>query len=60
MAWVANTARIFSLGCAGLLFGPDFARGWFHQWGGWLVLCLMFLLCERAFRMLAGRKVAAT
>ena len=59
LAWIANTARIFTLGCAGLVFGPDFARGWFHQWGGWLVLCLMFLLCERAFRMLAGRKATA-
>jgi exosortase len=55
LAWVANTSRIFMLGCAGLLFGSDFARGWFHNWGGWLVLCSMFFLCERAF-ILLGRK----
>jgi len=48
LAWVANTLRIFVLGCAGLLCGPDFAMGWFHQWGGWLVLCVMFLLCKMA------------
>jgi exosortase len=56
LAWAANTLRIFMLGCAGLMFGSDFARGWFHQWGGWLVLCLMFLLCERVFNLLAGKR----
>jgi len=55
LAWIANTSRIFMLGCAGLLFGSDFARGWFHQWGGWLVLCLMFLLCERVFTLFAQK-----
>ena len=59
LAWIANTSRIFILGCAGLLFGSDFARGWFHQWGGWLVLCLMFFLCERVFSFFAGKRVAA-
>jgi exosortase len=59
LAWVANTTRIFSLGCAGLLFGPDFARGWFHNYGGWLVLCFMFLLCERLFNMWAGKRPKA-
>jgi exosortase len=49
LAWAANTTRIFMLGCAGLLFGSDFASGWFHQWGGWLVICFMFLICERVF-----------
>lgn len=56
LAWVANTFRIFMLGCACLMFGSDFARGWFHQWGGWLVLCLMFLLCERVFNLLARKR----
>ena len=56
LAWLANTSRIFMLGCAGLMFGSDFARGWFHNWGGWLVLCLMFILCERAFNLLAGAR----
>jgi exosortase len=55
LAWIANTSRIFMLGCAGLLLGPDFARGWFHNCGGWLVLCFMFILCERAFTSWAGR-----
>jgi len=55
LAWIANTSRIFMLGCAGLLFGPDFARGWFHNYGGWLVLCFFFLLCERVFNTWAGK-----
>jgi exosortase len=59
LAWIANTARIFMLGCAGLVCGADFARGWFHQWGGWLVLCLMFLLCERLFTLFAARRKLA-
>jgi exosortase len=60
LAWAANTLRIFMLGGAGLLFGSDFARGWFHEWGGWLVLCLMFLLCERVFNLLAVRRRTAS
>ncbi len=56
LAWLANTLRIFMLGSAGVLFGSDFASGWFHKWGGWLVLCLMFLLCERVFNLLAGKR----
>jgi len=56
LAWLANTIRIFMLGCAGLWIGPDFANGWFHKWGGWLVLCLMFLLCESLFSLLTARK----
>jgi exosortase len=55
LAWIANTSRIFMLGCAGLLVGPDFARGWFHEWGGWLVLCLMFCMCVKAFNLLTAR-----
>lgn len=46
LAWLANTLRIFALGCAGLAFGPGFAMGWFHEWGGWLVVCVMFFLSQ--------------
>jgi exosortase len=60
LAWAANTFRIFMLGCAGLIFGSDFARGWFHQWGGWLVLCLMFLLCERVLSLFAVKRGSAS
>jgi len=49
LAWLANTARILTLGIAALSFGSEFAMGWFHQWGGWLVLCVMFLLCQWFF-----------
>lgn len=45
-AWLANTLRIFLIGVTGLLFGRDFAMGWFHTLGGWLVLLLMFVLCQ--------------
>lgn len=45
-AWLANTLRIFLIGVTGLLFGHEFAMGWFHTLGGWLVLLLMFLLCQ--------------
>jgi exosortase len=58
LAWVANTLRIFMLGCAGLMFGSRFAMGWFHKWGGWLVLCFMFFLCERIFSRFAGKRPA--
>jgi len=60
LAWLANTMRIFMLGLAGVTMGPDFAMGWFHKWGGWAVLCAMYLLCQMLFRALAfqGKKPA--
>lgn len=45
-AWLANTLRILMIGVSGLVVGPEFAMGWFHTFGGWVVLCLMFLLCQ--------------
>jgi exosortase/archaeosortase family protein len=53
LAWLANSIRILSLGVIALSFGADFAMGWFHQWGGWLVLCVMFALCQWVFGLLA-------
>lgn len=52
LAWLANTLRIFMLGCVGLTFGPDFAMDWFHQWGGLAVLLVMFILCQGFFLLL--------
>jgi exosortase/archaeosortase family protein len=52
LTWLANTLRIFMLGCVGLTFGPDFAMGWFHQWGGLAVLLVMFILCQGFFWLL--------
>ena len=43
-AWIANTMRVMVLSAAALTFGQDFAAGWFHTWGGWSVLVVMFLL----------------
>jgi len=54
LAWLANTARIISLGFIGLSFGADAATGWFHTWGGWSVLCAMFVLCLAVFRLLGA------
>lgn len=45
IAWIANTLRIILLSGVALVFGPEFALGGFHIWGGWAVLILMFLLC---------------
>ncbi|MBX3748945.1 MAG: exosortase/archaeosortase family protein [Opitutaceae bacterium] len=53
LAWLANTVRIVTLGVAGVTFGADAARGWFHHWGGWTVLCLMFALTYATFAGLA-------
>jgi exosortase len=53
LAWCSNTVRIISLGAAGVRFGADFATGWFHQWGGWMVLLLMFAAAQALFSWLA-------
>ena len=50
-AWMANTLRIFAICLAVLFVSPAFASGAFHEWGGWAVLILMFLLCAVAFSL---------
>lgn len=55
MAWIANTARIFTLSATALTFGSDFARSAFHTWGGWAALCGMFVLCCWFFSKVIGR-----
>ena len=52
LAWLANTARVFMLTAVALTFGIDFAEGWFHAWGGWFVLMVMFALCWGSFALL--------
>lgn len=52
LAWVANTARVLMLTAAALTFGTEFAEGWFHAWGGWFVLMVMFTLCWLSFALL--------
>ena len=37
VAWLANTLRVVMLSTVALTFGADAARGWFHEWGGWIV-----------------------
>ena len=56
LAWLANTARIITLGVAALSWGAEFAMGWFHQFGGWIVLCIMFILCRSALFLGLSRK----
>jgi exosortase len=57
LAWASNLLRIMTLGVAGLTFGPDAATGWFHEWGGWAVLMVMFVLCSVVFKWM-GRGAA--
>ena len=45
IAWFSNVIRILVICVAALTLGPEFASGFFHDWGGWLVLILMFSLC---------------
>ncbi len=54
LAWLSNTLRIVMLGLTGLSMGAEFAMGWFHEFGGWIVLCLMFFLSLPLFRALAA------
>ncbi len=49
LAWIANWLRILTICLAALTLGPEFASGFFHDWGGWLVLLFMFLLCCLVF-----------
>lgn len=51
LAWLANTVRIIALCIAALSFGPAFAVGAFHLWGGWAILLLMFCLCWLIFTL---------
>lgn len=44
-SWVANTLRIIAICLAAVTISPAFASGFFHDWGGWLVLFIMFSLC---------------
>ena len=57
VAWLANTLRVVMLSTVALTFGADAASGWFHEWGGWLILIVMFGLCGAAFAVLGrGQK----
>jgi exosortase/archaeosortase family protein len=49
LAWLANTLRVLVLSGAALTVSPEFAQGWFHAWGGWFVLMLMFGLSAAVF-----------
>jgi exosortase len=49
MAWLANTLRVVLLTTVALTFGANAATGWFHEFGGWLVLVTMFTLCALVF-----------
>lgn len=51
LAWLSNTLRVIVLSATALTFSPEFAKGWFHTWGGWLVLMLMFALSAGVFTL---------
>jgi exosortase/archaeosortase family protein len=44
LAWLANALRIVLLGSVALTAGTEAATGWFHTWGGLVVVVLVFLL----------------
>lgn len=50
--WLANSLRIVFLVGVGLAFGRDAAAGWFHNYGGFLVVFLTFLLSWSCFRII--------
>lgn len=50
LAWAANVLRICTVVAVALGWGTDFARGWFHEAGGWLVLMLGFFCWWFAIR----------
>ena len=58
VAWMANTLRVLALMVAALSLGVDFASGWFHDWGGWLVIFAMFGLTWGGFQV--GRRIMAS
>ena len=52
LAWTANTLRVCSVVVIALGWGPEAARGWMHQLGGWLVVLPVFFCWWRAARWL--------
>lgn len=60
LAWLANTARIMAISLAAMTFGPEFAMGVFHSWGGLMVLVLMFIVSWGIFQFqVPTQKLAA-
>lgn len=51
IAWFANTLRIISVSASALLFGTAFALDFFHDFGGWLVIMVMFALSWGLFAL---------
>ncbi len=49
VAWLANTIRILMLSGMALSFSPEFVMGVFHDFSGWLVILIMFLICQWVF-----------
>lgn len=52
-SWLANTLRIVFLVGVGLAFGREAAAGWFHNYGGFLVVFITFLLSWSCFRLIS-------
>lgn len=48
-AWAANTIRILLLSGLALSFSPEFVMGTVHDFSGWLVIVIMFLICQWIF-----------
>ncbi len=49
MAWMANTFRVLSICISAVTFSPEITEKFFHDYGGSIVLLIMFCLCGLVF-----------
>ncbi len=56
LAWVANTVRVCSIIAMAVGFGPDAARGTWHQIGGWAAVLAVIALWSLTAKSLAGAR----
>ncbi len=59
MAIVSNGARVAGTGIAAHRFGPAAAEGFFHEFSGWVVFVVAFLLMLGVQRAIAWAFPAA-
>lgn len=59
LAWVANTLRVCAIVGAAVTRGHEFAMGWFHETGGWLIVLSAFTVWWFVIRWLGRRPAPA-
>lgn len=60
ISWIANTLRVIALSTASVWVSPEFAMGAFHDFGGWLILVIVFLLSWGLFALQSPKQEADT